>query len=178
MTHQHATRSFLHFLQRIIPEIKVRKFLQRLAGYLLTGLTSEHCFLSFFGKGRNGKSTFVETLLYVLGTYSRTGNGDTFLSGRRTGTVRDDLHTLPGALLVKAVETGKNARLDEATVMEHTGGDTVNTRALYGQQTEWKPNHKLILVSNETIVAPDRFCATVIMPNGARGIEREFGRRP
>lgn len=51
--------------------------------------------------------------------------------------------------MVKAVETGKNARLDEPTVKKHTGGDTVTTRALYGQQTEWKPNHKLILVSNE-----------------------------
>jgi putative DNA primase/helicase len=140
---------FQRFLERIIPEIKVRKFLQRLAGYSLTGLTSEHCFFIFYGKGRNGKSTFVETMMFVLGRYARTANGDTFLSGRRTGAVRDDLHALRGARMVKAVETGKNARLDEPTVKEHTGGDTVATRALYGQQTEWKPNHKLILVSNE-----------------------------
>jgi P4 family phage/plasmid primase-like protien len=140
---------FERFLQRIIPKPRIREFLQRLAGYALTGKTGEHCFFIFYGTGRNGKSTLVETLLYVWGTYARSANGDTFLSGRRPGTIRDDLHALRGARLVKAVETGKNARLDEETVKEHTGGDTLTTRALYGQQTEWKPVHKLILVSND-----------------------------
>jgi len=140
---------FDRFLAKIIPNIQVREFLQRMAGYALTAKTGENCFFIFHGSGRNGKSTFVEVLMYVWGDYARAANSDTFLSGRRVGTVRDDLHALRGARLVKAVETGKHARLDEATVKEHTGGDTVATRALYGQQTAWKPTHKLILISNE-----------------------------
>jgi P4 family phage/plasmid primase-like protien len=140
---------FERFLKRIVPKLRIREFLQRLAGYALTGKTGEHCFFIFYGTGRNGKSTLIETLMYVWGTYARSANGDTFLSGRRPGTIRDDLHALRGARLVKAVETGKNARLDEEAVKEHTGGDTITTRALYGQQTEWKPVHKLILVSND-----------------------------
>ena len=35
-------------------------FLQRMAGYVLTGDTSEQCLFIFHGSGANGKSTFVE----------------------------------------------------------------------------------------------------------------------
>jgi P4 family phage/plasmid primase-like protien len=140
---------FYRFLDKIIPKADVRQFLQRMAGYALTGLTGEQCFFIFYGLGRNGKSTFVEVLMYVWGDYARTANGDTFVAGRRVGTVRDDLHALRGSRLVKAVETAKNATLDEVTVKEHTGGDQVVTRALYGRQTQWSPTHKLILVTNE-----------------------------
>jgi P4 family phage/plasmid primase-like protien len=140
---------FEKFLSRIIPSAPIREFLCRVAGYALTGLTGEHCFFIFHGSGRNGKSTLVETLMYVLGDYARAANADTFLAGRRAGTVRDDLYALRGARLVKATETGKGKYLDEPTIKEHTGGDTVNNRALYGSQTNWQPTYKLILVTQE-----------------------------
>ena len=135
---------FEKFLLRIVPSTPTREFLRRVAGYALTGLTREHCFFIFHGSGRNGKSTLVETLMYVAGDYARAANADTFLAGRRAGTVRDDLYALRGARLVKATETGKGASLDEPTIKEHTGGDTVNNRALYGSQTNWQPTYKLI----------------------------------
>jgi P4 family phage/plasmid primase-like protien len=140
---------FEKFLSRIMPSAPIREFLRRVAGYALTGLTREHCFFIFYGLGRNGKSTLVETLFYVLGDYAWAANADTFLAGRRAGTVRDDLYALRGARLVKATETGQGASLDEPTIKEHTGGDTVNSRPLYGTQTNWRPVYKLILISNE-----------------------------
>jgi P4 family phage/plasmid primase-like protien len=140
---------FDEFLKKVIPAAGVRDFLKRVAGYALTGKTGEHCFFILHGTGRNGKSTFIEVLMHVWGRYARSANGDTFLSGRRVGTVRDDLHALRGTRLVKAVETARNARLDEETVKEHTGGDKIVTRPLYGKQTEWTPSHKIILISNE-----------------------------
>ncbi|HXX70561.1 MAG TPA: hypothetical protein VEK07_25485, partial [Polyangiaceae bacterium] len=38
------------------------EYLQRLAGYALTGEIREHVLAFFFGKGANGKSTFLRTL--------------------------------------------------------------------------------------------------------------------
>ncbi|HYN51769.1 MAG TPA: hypothetical protein VES62_12665 [Thermoleophilaceae bacterium] len=35
---------------------------QRIAGYSLTGLTTEHKLLFFYGTGRNGKGTFLTTI--------------------------------------------------------------------------------------------------------------------
>ncbi len=70
---------FERFLQKIIPTVQVREFLKRVAGYALTGRTDEHCFFIFHGSGRNGKSTFVEVLMYVWGHYARSANADSFL---------------------------------------------------------------------------------------------------
>ena len=46
------------------------KFLQRLAGYILTGEVNEHCFVFLYGLGRNGKTTYAELLFWLLGDYA------------------------------------------------------------------------------------------------------------
>jgi putative DNA primase/helicase len=43
-------------------------FLQNAAGWALTGDTSEQIMFILFGSGTNGKSTFLNTVMYVLGT--------------------------------------------------------------------------------------------------------------
>ena len=45
-------------------------YLQRLSGYALTGSTAEHVLAFFYGTGRNGKSTFLETIAGILGDYA------------------------------------------------------------------------------------------------------------
>jgi putative DNA primase/helicase len=42
-------------------------YIQRLFGYGITGLTSEHIFPVFQGRGRNGKSMLIEVISHVLG---------------------------------------------------------------------------------------------------------------
>ena len=58
------------FLERIAPDPELRGFLQRFAGYCLTGDTSEHKFVFLYGTGANGKGTFVNTLAGILGDYA------------------------------------------------------------------------------------------------------------
>ena len=43
-------------------------YLQRMAGYSLTGLNSEQKLFDFYGRGNNGKTTFVKTLTRVMGS--------------------------------------------------------------------------------------------------------------
>jgi phage/plasmid-associated DNA primase len=43
-------------------------FLQRMAGYALTGLTREHALFFLYGTGANGKSVFVNTISGILGS--------------------------------------------------------------------------------------------------------------
>ena len=59
---------WLAFLDRITgknPEIQ--KYLQRVAGYCTTGVTSEHVLFFLYGTGANGKSVFISTLVGILG---------------------------------------------------------------------------------------------------------------
>ena len=54
----------------------------------MTGDVTYHKMAFFWGKGRNGKSTWVEAVAGVAGEYSMTIEFDTFLeqSGKRKGS--------------------------------------------------------------------------------------------
>ena len=62
---------WFRFLERVQPDAEVRAFLQRLAGYSLTGVIAEHVLPINYGTGRNGKSVYVDTLLHIWGDYAR-----------------------------------------------------------------------------------------------------------
>ncbi len=56
------------FLDRIFDEDEdVIRYVQTLTGYCLTGETTEQAFWVMYGTGANGKSTFIKTLLSLLG---------------------------------------------------------------------------------------------------------------
>jgi putative DNA primase/helicase len=52
---------------------ELQRYLQRVCGYALTGSTREHALFFLWGKGANGKTTFVNAVAGVLGSdYHRT----------------------------------------------------------------------------------------------------------
>ena len=68
---------------QFLDEIKVcPDFLQRLAGFALTGSTKEEKFFFFYGSGANGKSKFVQQLQGIMGAYSRKSPVSTFIDKR------------------------------------------------------------------------------------------------
>ena len=123
-------------------------FMQRLAGYSLTGSTREHVIAVLYGSGGNGKTTLIETLKRIVGEHATTAEFTTFTKTRGDRGPRNDLARLAGARLVVAPEGGSSARLDEATVKEITGGDKITARFLFGEHFEFHPEFKLWLVSN------------------------------
>jgi putative DNA primase/helicase len=139
------------FLERVQPSDEMRKFLQALAGYCVTGDTGEQVMALFHGKGANGKSTFLKLIQAALGDYALTLPIQTFLADDRRGAgdATPDLARLPGARLVVASEPEKGARLSESIVKSMTGGDKVVARRLFEGQFEFDPVFKLILSANE-----------------------------
>ena len=51
--------------------MRLQGYLQRFAGYSLTGSIQEHAFAFGYGTGANGKSVFINTLAWLLGDYSQ-----------------------------------------------------------------------------------------------------------
>lgn len=124
-------------------------FMQRFAGYCLTGDTSEQCFAILYGDGANGKSTLVEALKQVTGGFAREAAFQTFAAIKTTSREpREDLARLRGARLVVASEPGGRRWLDPETVKKVTGGDKLVCRELYGQLFEYKPEFKLMVLTN------------------------------
>jgi putative DNA primase/helicase len=123
-------------------------FVQRAVGYSLTGDTREQCLFILHGNGANGKSTFLEILLKLLGSHAAITSFSTFLVHQNPGTPRNDVAKLHGARLVKATESQKQAMLDEAAVKEAVGGDTLSARFLFKEFFEFRPQFKLWLATN------------------------------
>lgn len=134
------------FLARILPDPALRDFLQRAAGYSMTGLTTEQVLLILYGAGANGKSTFLETLRALLGPYGQQAPPETFLD-RREG-IPNDIARLRGARMVAAVEISEGRRLNEALVKRMTGGDTMTARFMRAEYFEFKPQFTPWLATN------------------------------
>jgi len=125
-------------------------FLQRAVGYTMTGLTSEHCLFILWGTGSNGKTTLIETLRHVFGTYSKATRFSTFVASKwgEGHVANNDIAELRGARFVSATEGEAGQKLAESTVKQLTGGDTITARFLYKEHFEFKPQFKLWLSSN------------------------------
>ena len=135
------------FLERILPDVKVRTFLQRLIGYSMTGLTIEQIIAFLIGNGANGKSTLIEILLTLLGDYAKIAAPGMLLTSRgdRHPTELADLH---GARFVSTVEVGEGRRLKEDLIKQLTGGDTIKARRMHENFWEFTPTHQLFVAAN------------------------------
>lgn len=136
------------FLARIQPDPEMRAYLQRAVGYSMTGLTREQGIFLPLGEGANGKTTFIETLAFVYGTYFRKLPTSTLMAKKGEGGIPNDLAQLPGTRFVVANETSQGGRLDEAAVKDLTGGDTISARFMRGEWFTFKPTFKVWLYGN------------------------------
>lgn len=139
---------WLTFLHEIFEgDADMIAFLQRAAGYALTGLTTEHKLLFLYGTGRNGKGNFLNTLTYIWGDYARRAAAETFLNtqGDKHAT---GLAGLQGARLVAGSELPVGKTWDEAVIKDLTGGDRMTARFMRGDFFDFDPQLTLMIAGN------------------------------
>lgn len=134
------------FLQRVLPNVEVRGFLQRLAGVALLGRVVEHVLGIATGEGANGKGVFTRAVEYALGDYASTAEADLFMA--REGAHPTGEMDLLGLRWVTVSETDQGRRLAEATMKRLTGGDTIKARRMRQDFVEFRPSHTAVLVTN------------------------------
>ena len=122
-------------------------YLQRVVGYCLTGVTSEHALFFLYGTGANGKSVFVNVITTILGDYAANAPMDTFME-TRTDRHPTDLAGLRGARFVSSIETEQGRRWNESKVKAITGGDKVSARFMRQDFFEYLPQFKLVIAGN------------------------------
>ena len=136
------------FLERIFrhdPELI--PYMQRVAGYALTGLVTEHALVFCWGMGGNGKGVFFNTLRYVLGKYAAVAAPDLLLEtkGDRHPC---DMAMLRGARLVIASEVAQGRAWDEPKLKSLTGGDPVTARLMRQDFFTFEPQFTLLVAGN------------------------------
>jgi putative DNA primase/helicase len=135
------------FLATIIPDADTRAYVQRAVGYSLTGLTDERVMFILHGSGRNGKTTMLETIARVIGTYGARTPTSTLMK-RAIGSIPNDIARLVGMRYVYASEAEDGQRLAESVIKDLTGGDTVSARFLHAEWFDFKPRFKVWLGTN------------------------------
>src|SRR5262249_51289975 len=102
-------------------------FLQRAAGYTLTGEIKEHSLFFGYGTGGNGKGVFIETLRYIVGDYG-TSIPMSSLIVTQNQQHPTDLAGLRGARMVTADETEQGQQWAESKIKYMTGGSKIQAR--------------------------------------------------
>ena len=148
--------------QRTVAEVmsddpEMIAFLQRLAGYFLTGDVREQVMPILIGDGANGKSTLVEAITRVLGDYATPLDPNVIASKWGDGVHPTERSVLAGRRLAIACETSDGCRLNEAAVKGLTGADAITTRRMREHNWSFLPTHKIVLVTNHlpTITGTD-----------------------
>jgi putative DNA primase/helicase len=124
-------------------------YLQRAAGYCLTGDCREEVFFVFAGREASMKSTYVEALAATMGDYAQAADPQTFLARSQVGGPMDGVAGMEGARLVHCGEFDRGRRMAEALVKQLAGGDTVRARHLYQREREFRFTAKLVFHTND-----------------------------
>jgi putative DNA primase/helicase len=122
-------------------------FIQNAAGWSITGDTSEQTMFILFGSGANGKSTFLNTIMNLLGDYAIATPTETFM--KRSGDqITNDIARLRGARFVTTTEAEHGKRLSEPLIKQITGSDRMTARFLYGEYFNFVPTFKIYMATN------------------------------
>lgn len=122
-------------------------YLQRLAGYALTGCVTEQCLPVFYGSGGNGKGVWMETLMHLLGDYARAG-APFLLEDRGKSDHPTEVADLFGARMVVLSENERDRPLREGLVKQLTGGDTLKARFMRQDFFSFEPTHTILMAVN------------------------------
>lgn len=122
-------------------------YLQRLAGYTLTGLTSEQAFFSLEGTGDNGKNAFIEPLRDLMGDYADTGDSRLVCAGDRTHAAI--LADLVGKRLIFIDEIPASRAMDVERVKTMTGSTRMKAQHMRENWFFFRPQLKMWIAGNE-----------------------------
>jgi putative DNA primase/helicase len=143
--------NWLAALELWLPDPELRVFVQRAAGYTISGSTSEQVLFFLYGAGHNGKTTFIQVLQHILGRFCKriTTEAITQQKGGSVGTLREQASArLAGARMGVVSEVERNMRLAEGWIKDITGGGAVATKVLYENPGEVIPTAKIWIDAN------------------------------
>jgi putative DNA primase/helicase len=147
---------FMKFLKQILVEDELIAFVQRFLGYSLAGSTEERAMAVLHGEGKNGKTTLVKLFEDMLGDYSFVAPPRIILRMQQSSSeAQYQFAQMKGARFVSMAETPRHVELEEATVKQITGNDTLNARHPFGRPFTYTPEFKLWMSTNHKPEIPD-----------------------
>ena len=138
---------WLSFLERIQPDQEVREYLQRMAGYMLTGYTNHRAFFVFYGPGKNGKSVFANTLLGMLGSLAGVSDPYTFVKTKHP-VHKTHIAAMEGKRLVVVNEIPSGSQWNEDLVKRLCSTEPIEVNKMRENPYTITPTAKLLFLTN------------------------------
>lgn len=138
------------------------RYLQKLSGYCLTADTSEEeMFILYGSTTRNGKSTFLETLAYMMGDsdsgYACAMSPDTIaLKTRDSSAPSSDIARLRGCHFLRCSEPPRSMIFNVALLKSMLGRDTLTARNLNEREFQFIPQFKIVMNTNHLPAVNDQ----------------------
>lgn len=122
-------------------------YVQEVIGLAAIGKVFVEALIIAFGDGRNGKSTFFNTILRVLGSYGGSLSADTLTVGCKRNT-KWEVTELKGRRLVIAAELEEGQRLSTSILKQITSTDEIQGEKKFKDPAKFIPSHTCVLYTN------------------------------
>jgi len=129
-------------------DAELKAWLHRAVGMSLIGKQQEHVFLFCSGDGGNGKGTFLNFLVWLLGDYGQTLPPN-MLVERKQEAHLTELADLEGCRLVIGTEVPRGSAWDEVKIKMLTGGDRIRARKMRQDLYEFDATHTFWISGND-----------------------------
>ena len=128
-------------------DIELIDYVQEVVGLASIGKVYVEMLVIAYGDGRNGKSTFFNTISRVLGSYSGGLSADSLIVGCRRN-VKWEITELKGRRLIIAAELPEGTRLSEGTVKNLCSTDDIMGEKKFKSPSPFTPSHTCVLYTN------------------------------
>lgn len=124
-----------HFLDKFLPDPEIRSFTQKALGYTLFDGNPRKILMFLVGPSNTGKTTILEACAAALGDYATNMNANK-LFANNDGSPNPEFVNNSGKLMVFLSEVGNTHQLSADTIKQITGGDRIQARSLYSNDTQ------------------------------------------
>ena len=123
------------------------RYVQQTMGLAAVGKVFQEAIVIAYGAGKNGKSSALNTIARVLGSYAGNMSADTLTVGCKRN-VKPEMAELKGKRLVIASELEEGMRLNTAMVKQLCSTDEIFAEKKYKDPFSFTPSHTLVLFTN------------------------------
>jgi putative DNA primase/helicase len=141
---------WMTFIDTVLPDADTREFVQRLAGYAMTGVVRDRVLVVFHGRGDNGKSVLLRVLSTILGQYSEYAPHDLLIAPPKGSTRHPtELASLLGLRLSAMSEVDKDVKFNESLLKRLTGNEPIKARRMGCDFFEFEMTSKFVIAVND-----------------------------
>ena len=128
-------------------DLELIEYVQETVGLAAIGKVYVEALIIAYGEGRNGKSTFWNTISKVLGTYSGAMSADSLTANCRRN-VKPEIAELKGKRLIIAAELEEGMRLSTSILKQLCSTDQIRGEKKFKDPFDFVPSHTAVIYTN------------------------------